>query len=509
MLVPGFSSSKRGVLLGEIVRVYEASVEVRLSGPIARGDGIVFQGDREANAEQGGRIFGIVSRRESLERAESGVVELEFQRGGIDFGLLEEGQSLWKTDDPQLTSRLRKTFTGPDPLRKRPLDLRVRCVAGEPLVLSAEWGAWNAEGEAVSVQVTSIEPLPVATKHAITAEFLREQLSRLGNTVYELLQLDAEIIGGPMVPLSVLSKLRQELVVRLDDATKQPRERRLFDGNALASLRGTNKAVGWALLPVRSSSTRHSTPKPDGQECPSYAPRLHVLCRTLEQLRAVILSAPQPSPLNPQPLLYADFADIREYRDAVTIAHEAGVPIYLATPRIQKPDEMGLFRALLKHEADGMLVRNLSGMRFYADEGVPFVADYSLNATNELTAQFLIEQRAERVTASYDLNRDQLLGLVEAVPPQWLEVVVHQHMPMFHMEHCVFCAVLSPGTNKHNCGRPCDTHLVQLRDRVGSEHPLHADVGCRNTLFNAVPQSGAEVVASLVERGVRLPHRAA
>jgi putative protease len=142
-------------------------------------------------------------------------------------------------------------------------------------------------------------------------------------------------------------------------------------------------------------------------------------------------------------------------------------------------------------------------MRFYADEGVPFVADYSLNCTNELTAQFLVEQRAQRVTASYDMNRDQLLGLVEAVPPEWLEVVVHQHMPMFHMEHCVFCAVLSPGTNKHNCGRPCDTHLVQLRDRVGSEHPLHADVGCRNTLFNAVPQSGAEVIASLLERGVR------
>ena len=518
MLVPGFSSSKRGVLLGEIVRVYEASVEVRLSGPIARGDGVVFQGDREANAEQGGRVFGIVSRRESLERAESGVVELEFQRGGIDFGLLETGQSLWKTDDPQLTSRLRKTFTGPDPLRKRPLDLRVRCVAGEPLEIvgqvcnlpvsvssssscarrEEELGLTGRLQTRPTVRVTSGEPLPVATKHAITAEFLREQLSRLGNTVYELRQLDAEIIGGPMVPLSVLSKLRQELVARLDEATKQPRERRLFDGEALTALRSTIKAVGWALLPVRSS-----VPKPDGQECPSYAPRLHVLCRTLEQLRAVVLHASQPSTLNPQPLLYADFADIREYRDAVAITHEAGVLIYLATPRIQKPDEMGLFRALLKHGADGILVRNLSGMRFYADEGVPFVADYSLNATNELTAQFLIEQRAERVTASYDMNRDQLLGLVEAVPPEWLEVVVHQHMPMFHMEHCVFCAVLSPGTNKHNCGRPCDTHLVQLRDRVGSEHPLHADVGCRNTLFNAVPQSGAEVVASLLDRGVR------
>ena len=36
---------------------------------------------------------------------------------------------------------------------------------------------------------------------------------------------------------------------------------------------------------------------------------------------------------------------------------------------------------------------------------------------------------------------------------------------MFHMEHCVFCAVLSPGTNKTNCGRPCDVHQVKLRDR--------------------------------------------
>ena len=74
---------------------------------------------------------------------------------------------------------------------------------------------------------------------------------------------------------------------------------------------------------------------------------------------------------------------------------------------------------------------------------------------------------------------------------------------MFHMEHCVFCAMLSPGTNKTNCGRPCDRHDVKLRDRIGVAHPLKADVGCRNTLFNAVPQSGAEIVPTLLQRGVR------
>ena len=38
-------------------------------------------------------------------------------------------------------------------------------------------------------------------------------------------------------------------------------------------------------------------------------------------------------------------------------------------------------------------------------------------------------------------------------------------------------------------------HDVKLRDRVGAEHPLKADAGCRNTVFNALAQTGAEYVA--------------
>ena len=156
---------------------------------------------------------------------------------------------------------------------------------------------------------------------------------------------------------------------------------------------------------------------------------------------------------------------------------------------------------MAKHGADGFLVRNLAGLAFCAEHEIPFVCDFSLNAANQWTVEYLRSRGAERVTVAYDLNRDQLLDLVSAVPSGWLEVVIHQHMPMFHMEHCVFCAVLSPGTNKTNCGRPCDVHAVKLRDRVGMEHVLQADVGCRNTLFNAVPQSAAEVVPMLLSTG--------
>jgi putative protease len=44
---------------------------------------------------------------------------------------------------------------------------------------------------------------------------------------------------------------------------------------------------------------------------------------------------------------------------------------------------------------------------------------------------------------------------------------------------------------------------VKLRDRVGSEHLIKADVGCRNTVFNARAQSGALCTQALLAAGLR------
>jgi putative protease len=71
------------------------------------------------------------------------------------------------------------------------------------------------------------------------------------------------------------------------------------------------------------------------------------------------------------------------------------------------------------------------------------------------------------------------------------------------MEHCVFAAFMSEGKSFLDCGRPCEKHKVKLRDRVGMEHPLKADVGCRNTLFNAVAQTGALFFQDLMNVGLR------
>jgi putative protease len=72
---------------------------------------------------------------------------------------------------------------------------------------------------------------------------------------------------------------------------------------------------------------------------------------------------------------------------------------------------------------------------------------------------------------------------------------------MFHMEHCVFCTFMSDGKDSTDCGRPCEKHDVQLRDRVGQLHTLKADVGCRNTLFRGQAQTGARFYKTLRDAG--------
>ena len=131
------------------------------------------------------------------------------------------------------------------------------------------------------------------------------------------------------------------------------------------------------------------------------------------------------------------------------------------------------------------------------------VGDFSLNVANPISARLLMDQRFENLTISYDLNIEQVIDLLHVAPPEWFELTLHQHMPMFHMEHCVFCAFLSDGTDATNCGRPCDKHEVHLRDRVGQLHRLTADVGCRNTLFNGRAQTGVRFFEVLSGTGLR------
>jgi len=466
-LVRGRFPKSRGVKLGTVLSVSGLGVRVALTETlpdvVKPGDGLLFDLGRPAEEEPGGRVWEVLP-----VPGTPTAVEVRFAADAIELRRVPVGCDVWKTADPALMKRLEQTYSQDRTHHRTPVTATLAGELGGPLTLTLSDDAGRT-GTA-----TWPGPLELARQRGTTADEVRGAVARLGETPFELTQLTLTVPDGVMLPKSVLNDLRRVAAAELV----------------------TRRVVRHATLPAlpHVKQAHRSAGKGD---C-----RLTVLVRNLAQLDAVL--AWKPAGLPTPALVIADFEDLRRYSDAVKIAADAGVPLAVAPLRVWKPTENGFAAMVVRANPKAVLVRNLASIGHFR-EALPdaeLLGDFSLNVANRRTADVFLKAGLTRLTPSYDLNWEQFEGLMRASDASKFEPVVHQHMPMFHMEHCVFAAFLSTGKDHRDCGRPCEAHAVELRDRVGANFPVLPDTGCRNTVFNSVAQSGAEYVGRMRDLGV-------
>jgi len=460
-VVAGRAPRHRGVLMGRITAVGAESLTI-LPGAAALkpGDGVVVDSAdwrSPEEPEEGGRVY-------QAEPRPGGRMEVRFANRAVDFSRVRPGDLLWRTHDPEIDKAVRPYTEAPVPLRRQPLRVRVTAREGAPL--EAEWSV--AE---FSVVTRSEAPLGAAQQRAMTQELVRDQLGRLGNTPYELGEVEVRIEGCPFAPVSLLNQLRRQAVEQLQALQAQPRPRAILEPLAVVE-----DALA-AIAPATGVSGE---------------PQIHLLVRTPEQLEAALALAPASITL--------DYLDLYGLRPSVERVKAAGIPVRVASPRILKPGEDRISDMLLRFECS-ILVRSAGLLETLA--GTPTIADFSLNAANAVTADTLLALGPERITPTHDLNAEQVAALARAVGGERIEAIAYQHLPVFHTEHCVFCRFLSQGASYRDCGRPCEKHRVTLRDVSGREHPVMADVGCRNTVFGAEAQEAGPHLHAWREAGIR------
>jgi len=317
---------------------------------------------------------------------------------------------------------------------------------------------------------------------------LREKLAAFGGTPFRVARLDTHALApGLHLPVSELKTLRRALAAALLEQVERGPARATHAGPWIERLRPAARAL------------------PPSRWTPPAAPELLVLCRSAAQLEAVIASGAREVEL--------DWMELVGLGRAVERARAAGLRVTLATVRVQKPGVEGYDRRLAALAPDAVLVRHWGALvcfqQLESSERAPERAgpllhgDFSLNVTNSITAAELFARGLDTLTASHDLDRAQLLALLDNAPAERFTVVLHHRIATFHTEHCVYAHLLSEGRDFRTCGRPCEHHEVALRDRTGRIHPVIVDVGCRNTVFNGEVQSAAELVPELIVRGVR------
>lgn len=460
-VVRGRAPRHRGVQVGQVTGVTGRGVRVRLSESVRPGDGLVFDAAdwrSPGETEEGGRVYELWRGGQRLEGQGldegDGELELRFGRGDLNLARIRPGDWVWRTHDPTLSGRAKPYLDPADPLHTRPLKMYFSGrIGGAPeLTLTDEAGR--------RVDVTGSSALQEARKRALDAATLREQLGKLGGTPFHLETLEADVQGEVFWPLGELNALRRAAVAALLAVRGQLPERQVTP-------RLREKLAGVAP----------SAPAPG-------APRLHLLVRTPEQLDAALEARPDSITL--------DYLELYGLKPAVARVKEAGIPVRVASPRILKPAEQNVQKFLLSL-GTGILVRSgglLEGLQ-NVRETPALTGDFSLNAANFLSARELLKLGLARLTPGHDLNAAQVSDLAALIGPDRLEVIAYQHLPVFHTEHCVFCRFLSKGTDHTNCGHPCESHKIALRDEKGLAHPVMADVGCRNTVFGAQAQVAA------------------
>ncbi|WP_449601515.1 DUF3656 domain-containing U32 family peptidase [Paenibacillus sp. Marseille-Q9583] len=475
-LVDGTFPKSRGVYLGTVEQILRDGVVCRIHAPLKRGDGIVFDAGDPTKKEEGGRVYDLRRKGVKLEgeAGEGWIIDIVAGRNDVDLRRLNVGDRIWKTNDPALDKALRQTYETEKPYRVFPVHVRVQGCVGEKLTT---W--WTDVQKNVTVRVDSELALETAQKRPMDAALLEEQFGRLGGTVFQLDALESHLQGDVIVPMRELNSIRRQAVELLAGERPKP-----------------PVYVKRAIEVYGDATRRGVAPQRAGEA------ELTALCRSLPQVQAALEAGVRN--------IYADFEFIKQFPAAVDAVRAAGASIALATPRIHMPGENGYHANILRLQPDAVLVRNTGALYYYLrrrqeqpDAVYPrLIGDFSLNIANHKAVDLFLEAGCDMVTPSYDLNIQQMVDLLEHSETSRMEIVIHQHLPMFHTEHCVYCTFMSEGTDFTNCGRPCEEHRASLQDRIGMSHPVRVDEGCRNTVYNAVEQSGAEYLNNFRDLGV-------
>jgi putative protease len=175
-------------------------------------------------------------------------------------------------------------------------------------------------------------------------------------------------------------------------------------------------------------------------------------------------------------------------QDFVKRASEKDVRVAVTMPHICDLRDMAEWKhwiaklSSIRNLAIG--VSNLGGIQLAKANRIrEIIVDFPLNITNSIAADELSTMGATRITASVELNYEQLCVLMKSARLP-VEVIGQGPVTAMLLEHCVLAG--AAGTNPQGiCPMYCRKGAYVLQDASAYDFPLECDRRCRNHIFTA------------------------
>ena len=376
-------------------------------------------------------------RRPTAEEARQ--LEQAFSRSGFTDGywLGKKGPQMFGTrpenapEPKALFAEVREQYENGRENRKIPVNLRLTVRRGEPVRLG---GACAVHGGASFAMGTGAVPEEARTR-AVTAEELRQRLSKTGGTVFTADRVEIELDEGLMVPASVINGLRRDLLDELAARREDIPHRRVLEAAALPEAPEPPKAMRFTCSVLKA-----------------------------QQVTAALL-AEKPA------IVYVPIEELERLDAGLDWG---GTELCAVLPRIFRTADEPVLRQLLERhpEATAVAVGNLGHLPIVRGLGRTLRGDFGLNIFNSRALLFWREQGLSSATASFELRWQQVRDLNKHLP---CEAVVYGRLPLMVMENCVT-----------RCNVGC-THGAGsvLTDRTGAQFPVTCGYGCRCEIQNS------------------------
>ena len=370
---------------------------------------------------------------------ESRQLEQAFSRSGFtdSYWLGKKGPQMFGTrpenapEPKELFAKAREMYENGRENRKIPINLRLTVRRGEPVGLS---GACAVRGGAAFAMGTGAVP-EEARNRAVTAEELRQRLSKTGGTVFTADRIEIELDEGLTIPASAVNGLRRELLEELAERRKDIPTRR--------------------KLPA--------LPLPDAPEG-GQAMRFTCSVQKAEQVTAALL-AEKPA---------AVYVPVEELERLDPELDWGETELCAVLPRIfRTADETPLRQLLEQHpEASAVAIGNLGHLSIVRGLNRTLRGDFGLNIFNSRALLFWQGQGLASATVSFELRWLQVRDLRKYLP---CEAIIYGRLPLMVTENCVT-----------RCSVGC-THGAGsvLTDRTGARFPVLCGYGCRCEIQNS------------------------
>ena len=380
----------------------------------------------------------LLDERRQPTAAEGAALEQAFSRSGFTDGYWrgKKGKAMFGTrpenapEPKELFAKAREVYENGRENRKIPVILHLIVRRGEPVRLG---GSCAIHG-GVTIALAQGDAPEEARNRAVTAEELRQRLSKTGGTVFTADSVEIELDEGLMVAASVINGLRREVL------------------DALAARRED--------IPARRELP--ASPLPDAPEPPQEMAFTVSVSRARQVTAALLAEKPA--------IVYVPAEEL----DALEPTGLHGeTELCAVLPRVfRTADEQPLRAMLERHpEVTSVAIGNLGHLPIVRGLDRTLRGDFGLNVYNSRAVKFWRDRGLSSVTVSFELRWQQVRDLAKYAD---CEGIVYGRLPLMITENCV---------TKSNVGCAHGAGSV-LTDRTGAQFPVQCAYGCRCEIEN-------------------------